>query len=33
MLKRLRARHLRLITHPDITQVPAKEIFETDGVS
>lgn len=24
MLKRLRARHLRLITHPDITQVPAK---------
>ncbi|WP_323094122.1 GntR family transcriptional regulator [Klebsiella variicola] len=32
MLKRLRARHLRLITHPDITQVPAKEIFETDAV-
>ena len=31
MLKRLRARHLRLITHPDITQVPAKEIFETDA--
>ena len=32
MLKRLRARHLRLITHPDITQVPAKEIFETDAL-
>lgn len=32
MLKRLRAQHLRLITHPDITQVPAKEIFETDGL-
>ena len=32
MLKRLRAQHLRLITHPDITQVPAKEIFETDAV-
>ena len=31
MLKRLRARHLRLITHPDITQVPANEIFETDA--
>lgn len=31
MLKRLRARHLRLITHPDITQVLAKEIFETDA--
>lgn len=31
MLKRLRARHLRLITHPDITQVSAKEIFETDA--
>ena len=31
MLKRLRDRHLRLITHPDITQVPAKEIFETDA--
>ncbi|MBR7597868.1 GntR family transcriptional regulator [Klebsiella variicola] len=31
MLKRLRARQLRLITHPDITQVPAKEIFETDA--
>ncbi|EFD82702.1 GntR family transcriptional regulator [Klebsiella variicola] len=31
MLKRLRTRHLRLITHPDITQVPAKEIFETDA--
>lgn len=31
MLKRLRARHLRLITHPDITQVPAKKIFETDA--
>lgn len=31
MLKRLRARHLRLITHTDITQVPAKEIFETDA--
>lgn len=31
MLKRLRAQHLRLITHPDITQVPAKEIFETDA--
>lgn len=31
MLKRLRARHLRLITHPDITQVPGKEIFETDA--
>ena len=31
MLKRLRARHLRLIPHPDITQVPAKEIFETDA--
>ena len=31
MLKRLRARHLRLITHPDITRVPAKEIFETDA--
>ncbi|HFD7767342.1 TPA: GntR family transcriptional regulator [Klebsiella variicola] len=31
MVKRLRARHLRLITHPDITQVPAKEIFETDA--
>ena len=31
MLKRLRARHLRLITHPDITQVPSKEIFETDA--
>lgn len=31
MLKRLRARHLRLITHPDIMQVPAKEIFETDA--
>lgn len=31
MLKRLRARHLRLVTHPDITQVPAKEIFETDA--
>ena len=31
MLKRLHARHLRLITHPDITQVPAKEIFETDA--
>ena len=31
MLKRLRARHLRLITHPDIPQVPAKEIFETDA--
>lgn len=31
ILKRLRARHLRLITHPDITQVPAKEIFETDA--
>ncbi|EPY4660552.1 GntR family transcriptional regulator [Klebsiella variicola] len=31
MIKRLRARHLRLITHPDITQVPAKEIFETDA--
>ena len=32
MLKRLRAQHLRLITHPDITQVPAKEIFETDAL-
>jgi DNA-binding GntR family transcriptional regulator len=31
MLKRLRAQHLRLITHPDVTQVPAKEIFETDA--
>lgn len=31
MLKRLRARHLRLITHPDITHIPAKEIFETDA--
>lgn len=31
MLKRLRAQHLRLITHPDITLVPAKEIFETDA--
>ena len=31
MLKRLRARHLRIITPPDITQVPAKEIFETDA--
>ncbi len=31
ILKRIRARHLRLITHPDITQVPAKEIFETDA--
>ena len=32
MLKRLRAQHLRLITRPDITQVPAKEIFETDAL-
>lgn len=32
MLKRLRAQHLRLITHQDITQVPAKEIFETDAL-
>ncbi|MBW5979478.1 MULTISPECIES: GntR family transcriptional regulator [Klebsiella] len=32
LLKRLRAQHLRLITHPDITQVPAKEIFETDAL-
>ncbi|MEH0831948.1 GntR family transcriptional regulator [Pectobacterium cacticida] len=31
MLKRLRAQHLRLIAHPDITRVPAKEIFETDA--
>ncbi len=31
LLKRLRAQHLRLITHPDITQVPAREIFETDA--
>ncbi len=31
MLKRLHAQHLRLITHPDVTQVPAKEIFETDA--
>ena len=31
MLKRLRARHLRLITHPDLTQVPAQEIFETEA--
>lgn len=31
MLKRLRAQHLRLITHPDVTLVPAKEIFETDA--
>lgn len=31
LLKRMRAQHLRLITHPDITQVPAKEIFETDA--
>ncbi|WLI77375.1 GntR family transcriptional regulator [Kosakonia sp. H02] len=31
MLKRLRAQHLRLITHPDITRVPAKEIFEMDA--
>lgn len=31
MLKRLRAQHLRLITHPNVTQVPAKEIFETDA--
>jgi len=31
LLKRLRAQHLRLITHTDITQVPAKEIFETDA--
>ncbi|WP_034918729.1 MULTISPECIES: GntR family transcriptional regulator [Erwinia] len=30
-LKRIRARHLWLITHPDITQVPAKHIFETDA--
>ncbi len=31
LLKRLRAQHLRLITHADITQVPAREIFETDA--
>ncbi|WP_158780381.1 GntR family transcriptional regulator [Pantoea sp. BAV 3049] len=31
LLKRLRAQHLRLITHPDITRVPAREIFETDA--
>lgn len=31
LLKRLRAQHLRLITHPDITQVPAREIFDTDA--
>lgn len=31
LLKRLRAQHLRLITHPDITQVPARDIFETDA--
>ncbi|WP_017802905.1 GntR family transcriptional regulator [Winslowiella toletana] len=31
LLKRLRAQHLRLITHADITQVPAKDIFETDA--
>ncbi|KAB8311849.1 GntR family transcriptional regulator [Erwinia endophytica] len=31
MLKRLRAQHLRLIAHPDITLVPAREIFETDA--
>ncbi|TQC75897.1 GntR family transcriptional regulator [Pantoea dispersa] len=31
MLKRLRAQHLRLITHPDLTQVPARDIFETDA--
>ncbi|CAK9886059.1 MAG: hypothetical protein XXXJIFNMEKO3_02483 [Candidatus Erwinia impunctatus] len=30
-LKHLRAAHLRLITHPDITQVSAREIFETDA--
>lgn len=30
-LKRLRAQHLRLIGHDDITRVPAKEIFETDA--
>lgn len=31
LLKRLRSQHLRLITHSDITQVPAREIFETDA--
>ena len=31
LLKRLRAQHLRLITLADITQVPAREIFETDA--
>ncbi|MDF7658731.1 GntR family transcriptional regulator [Erwiniaceae bacterium L1_54_6] len=31
LLKRLRAQHLWLITHPDITLVPAKDIFETDA--
>lgn len=30
-LKRCRAQHLRLITHPDITQVAPKELFETDA--
>ncbi|KEA52319.1 MULTISPECIES: GntR family transcriptional regulator [Mangrovibacter] len=30
-LKRMRARHLWLIAHPDITQVPPKDIFETDA--
>ncbi|WP_067707384.1 MULTISPECIES: GntR family transcriptional regulator [unclassified Erwinia] len=30
-IKRMRARHLWLITHPDITLVPAREIFETDA--
>ncbi|MBF7695819.1 GntR family transcriptional regulator [Acinetobacter rathckeae] len=30
-LKQIRAQHLRLITHPDITKVPAREIFETDA--
>ncbi|QKJ86049.1 Transcriptional regulator [Paramixta manurensis] len=30
-LKRMRAQHLWLITHPDITQVPPRQIFETDA--
>lgn len=30
-LKRMRAQHLWLITHADITQVPPKDIFETDA--
>lgn len=30
-LKRMRAQHLYLISHPDITQVPGQHIFETDA--